>query len=254
MTINEAKEILQLYRPGTEDADDPQVAEALALAESNPELSLWLEMHIACQEAMRAKLRQISPPAGLKEQILSEHAASPRAVPRPPVLSYAVAALAILLLGALVFVWLPRRSPTSANSLAMFQREMVSIALRSYPMDLHTNNASGIRAYLTQKSAPANFTLPAGLQKTPVVGCAVELWQGASVSLVCFRTGKPLAPGSEADLWLFVADRASVKNLAATTTTQFAKISKVITATWSQGDKLYLLGGFGNEADLKPYL
>ena len=39
MNRDEAKIILLLYRPGTADAGDPEVAEALTLAKNDPELT-----------------------------------------------------------------------------------------------------------------------------------------------------------------------------------------------------------------------
>lgn len=160
--------------------------------------------------------------------------------------------LAILLLGAGAIYWfLPR--PGMENTLAYYQQDMVSIALRTYPMDLTTNDPTAIHAYLTQKHA-ADFTLPPGLQKATLVGCAVEPWQNAKVSLVCFRTGKPLPPGTEADLWLFVIDGASVKGDSATAVPTFAKINRLMTATWTGEGKLYLLGVAGDEPDIKQYL
>ena len=78
MNISEAKSILLLYRPGTADAEDPQMAEALSLVKVNPELAGWLETHCAAQEALRSKFSQITPPAGLREQIISEYEASKR--------------------------------------------------------------------------------------------------------------------------------------------------------------------------------
>ena len=66
MNRDEAKNFLLLYRPGTADADDPQIAGALALAKRDPELARWLEEHCARQEALRAKFREITVPEGLK--------------------------------------------------------------------------------------------------------------------------------------------------------------------------------------------
>jgi hypothetical protein len=70
VTSIEAREILVLYRPGTADAADPQMAEALALARQEPELGRWFEQHRAFQKAMRAGFRQIEVPAHLKASLL----------------------------------------------------------------------------------------------------------------------------------------------------------------------------------------
>jgi hypothetical protein len=254
VNISEAKSILLLYRPGTADAEDPQMAEALALAKVNPELTAWLDTHCAAQQALRAKFRQIAVPAGLKEQIISEHAASKRTISKRPAMQLVSVAILLLLTAALAFLWFPRRPLTPENTLAFYQRDMVSQALRGYSMDLMTNDVAPIRTYLSQSHAPADFNLPSSLQKAALTGCAVEEWQGAKVSLICFRTGKPLVPGAASDLWLFVVDRGSIKDAPSVTTPQFAKINRLITATWTDGNKLYLLGSEGEEQDIKQYL
>jgi hypothetical protein len=237
------------------EVDDPQLAEALALAKSNPELGRWLEAQNTAQEALRAKFHQITPPAGLKEQIISEHAAGRRPVSASPARRYVVAALClVLLVGAGAIFWFSRQEPMPDNTLASFQRDMVSQALRGYGMDLTTNDTASIRAFLTRKYAPANFTLPKPMEKAALAGCAVEAWQGAKVSLICFQTGKPLPPGTASDLWLFVVDRAAVKNPPNTSTPQFVKVSRLSTATWTSGDKLYLLGVAGDEQEIQKYL
>src|SRR5208282_6795153 len=78
MNRDQAKTVLLLYRPGTTDTGDPEIAEALTLATQDSELTRWLVEHCARQEAMRAGIRKITVPAGLKEQIVSEQAARGR--------------------------------------------------------------------------------------------------------------------------------------------------------------------------------
>ena len=251
MNANEAKSILLLYRPGTADTEDPQIAEALALAQRDPELTNWLDAQTARQRALREKFRQSAAPAGLMEQIISEHAANQRMFPARQKFRLALAVL-LLLSGTLAVFWFSHRSPD--DTLAIYQNQMARVALSPYPMDLATNDPAPIRAYLAENHAPADFVLPASLQQTAVSGCAVESWQGVKVAMICFRTGKPLAPGTANDLWLFVVDRASVKNIDAGTTPQIAKVNRLTTATWVQGDKLYLLGIEGEEPDIKQYL
>ena len=69
MSSAEAREVLLLYRPGTAEAADPQMAEALELARQDPELGRWFEQHCAFQKAMRAKFRQIEVPVHLKTSL-----------------------------------------------------------------------------------------------------------------------------------------------------------------------------------------
>ena len=131
---------------------------------------------------------------------------------------------------------------------------MASVALRGYSMDLMTNNPASVRTYLAQYHAPADYVLPAPLEKTAVAGCAIQDWQGAKVSMVCFRTGKPLPPGQQSDLWLFVVDRATVKDAPPAGSRQFVQVSRLEMVTWTVGDKLYVLGMEGDEQALRQYL
>jgi len=248
---DEAKAILLLYRPGTADAGDPQVAEALVMAKRDPELAEWLEAHCARQEALRAKFRQITVPAGLKEQIISEQAAHERISLRRRNALFTVAAVVVALM-ALAPLWLPHRP--NENTLAGYRSQMGHVALFGYGMDLATNNPAAVRAYFAQNQAPADYVLPAPLEKAGLIGCAIQDWQGAKVSMLCFRTGRPLPPGEQNDLWLFVIDRSRVKDAPPSGSRQFAQVSRLRMVTWTEGDKLYVLGTEGDEQTLRQYL
>ena len=251
MNRNEAKTILLLYRPGTADADDPQIAGALGLAKQDPELTRWLVEHCARQEALRAGFRQITAPAGLKEQIVSEQAAQEKIISWRRNAIFAVAAVVVALV-ALAPLWFQHRG--NEETFAIYRSRMADVALRGYTMDLATNNPAQVRAYLAQKQAPADYVLPAPLEKTAVTGCAIEGWQRAKVSMICFRTGKPLPPGQQSDLWLFVIDRSTVKNAPPMGSRQFVRVNKLMTVTWTEGGKLYVLGMEGDEQTLQQYL
>lgn len=251
MNRDEARQFLLLYRPGSADATDPQVAEALALAKNDAELARWLDAYGVQQQILRAKFRQAAPPAGLKEQIISEHAARRKIISSRRRFALAAAAALLMVCAGL---WL-RQNPSSAdNVLASYQARMVRDALTGYAMDLETNSLAPLRAYLAQRQSPADFVLPAGLQNALLTGCAVEKWQGANVTLICFRTGQPLRPGESSDLWLFVVNRGSVKAAPQSTTPELTKVNRLMTATWVDGDKLYLLGVAGNEQTIRAYL
>jgi hypothetical protein len=258
VNANEAKTILLLYRPGTADAEDPQIAEALALAKRDPELARWLEEHSARQKVLLVKFRQITAPAGLEEQIVSELSAFSEKKSRREkmILVSAVAAIAISLF-VLAALYIPHgRNGNQAddNTFANYQNQMAYVATSGYAMNFATNDLAQIRAYLAQKAAPSDYTLSAPLEKTAATGCAIENWGKARVSMICFRTGKPLPPNQAGDLWLFVVDRSDVKGAPTTTSPQIARVSQLITASWTQGDKLYLLATAGDEQTLRKFL
>ena len=250
MNSNEAKTNLLLYRPGTADADDPEVAESLRIAQHDPQLTGWLEEHCARQEVLRSKFRKIAPPEGLREQILSEHAAFSNITVRRRSVVVAMAAAFAVLIG-LVLLWI---QPHAENKFTNYRTRMVSTALRGYTMNLETNDLAQIHAFLAQQRSLSDYVLPAALQKVAATGCATLTWQSAKVAMVCFHTGKPLPPGENSDLWLFVIPRASVTDAPPVGSLQFAKVNKLITASWTQGDKVYLLGTEGDEQTVKRFL
>ena len=254
VTINEAKAILLLYRPGSADEQDPQVAEALALANRDVELGRWLAEHCARQEALRGKFREIVVPAGLMEQIISEQAARGRSHYWRPRL--VLAGLVVILGVLLAPYWLLPYLRARPNDifLANYEGQMANTALRGYGMDLLTNNSAAIRAHLAEKRAPSDFVVPAGLAQAAMVGCAVAGWRDTQASMICFQTGRPLPKGQASDLWLFVVDRSAIPDAPKAGPAKIVTVDKLTAAVWEQGSKVYLLGLEGDEATLRKFL
>ena len=71
MTNEEAKFMLQGYRPNGQDADNEAFAEALAQAERDPSLRAWFEREQAFDALIAGKLREVRAPDGLRESILA---------------------------------------------------------------------------------------------------------------------------------------------------------------------------------------
>jgi hypothetical protein len=249
---HEAKEVLLLYRPGTEDRDDPEIAAALDLARREPELAHWLEEHCKFQEAMRGRFNEIPVPEGLKEQILSERPVQPqRHFPRRAVLVSAVVA-AVTLVGG---VWFLRRPLPEDNNFSSLQKWTPSLVLRGYPdMDLSTSDLAQIRSRLA-KDGLADYKLPKPLQQqTTATGCKVLAWHEQKLSMICFNSGRNARPG-QPDLYLFIIDQAAVRQAPATASPTFTQLTRhFTTASWSLGGKTYVLGANGDEAFLKKYL
>jgi len=66
----EIKRLLQSYRHGTEDGDDPSFQEAIASLESDPALAAWFRTEQAFDAAMIATFRDVPVRAAVKEEIL----------------------------------------------------------------------------------------------------------------------------------------------------------------------------------------
>ncbi len=256
MTSPQAKEILLAYRPWSADANDPEFAEALALVRQDAELAQWFEKHCAVQNAIRDRLRQSPVAAGLKEQIISEHNARQKIVWwRQPVSLAAAAAVLVVAIGISALLLRPAPEIPEQINTATYRSRMVGQILRVYTMTLETNDLNQIRSHLAQQQSPADFTLPEKLAQAPVAGCGVLSWQNQKVSMICFLTGKPLPPGGKSDLFLFVVDRAALPDAPIEGTPQFGPDRRqMVTATWSSGDKTYVLATEGDIESLRKYL
>ena len=241
MTPQEAKQVLLAYRPWADDAQDPEVAEALALCQRDAELKAWFENLCATQTAIRDHFRSVPVPDGLRQQILSEHQSHTSATSRHRRTILTAAAITVLL-AAIISIWfnLPR-TPYQNASFTAYRNRMVREVVKTYAMDLETNDAAQIRAYLVQQQAPADFVLPKNLEQTQTVGCGALNWQGQRVTMVCFRTGNPLPPGTKSDLFLFVIDQKNLSDPPQTDLPIFANVSTMATATWRLDGKIYLL-------------
>lgn len=252
MNNHEAKQILLLFRPGTADETDPSFDEARQLARTDPELAQWLKAHSEAYLVLRQKFQSIPIPAGLKEQILSErkiHRSAFQIYWRP---ALAIAAVVALLLGIYATVW----HVPQADRYATYRKRMTETALRSYYMELISRDPAAIRAFLKSKNAPADYSLPSGLRTASVVGCVASKWHGNPVSMICFKSGRPLPAGDQSDLWLFVTDRKTIANPPSEERRApvFARVNKATTASWSGDGKIYLLAAVGDEAFLRKYI
>ena len=245
MDSRQAKEILMRYRSETTEGADPEFAQALEQARRDPELGRWFAEHRAFQTAIREGFKQLHVPADLKDRILAEYRPAAIVVRwwRPAFPALAAAAAIALLIGLVFF-----RSQPEDKSFASFQNRVVRTAQRGYVMDITTSNLTEIRQYLAAREALADYVLPAPLEKLPGEGCAVLRWRNNKVSMICFDAGQ------RNDLYLFVAGRSDLPDAPSGVEPQFTRIGKLTAASWSAGDKTYVLAGRGDEQFLRPYL
>jgi hypothetical protein len=239
----QARQILELYRPGVDDAD-PRFAEALAFAKRDSELRRWFEEQCALYAAIHARFSEIPVPDGLRDRILAGRKVVPTvAWWRNPVAL--AAAAAIVVLAAIAGFLVPSRGPANFNG---FRRSMARAVSGEYKMMLETNDLNQIREFLAKHQAQADYILTSALQETHAEGCSILNWHGHKVSLLCFEIV------NDKDLWLFVVDRAALPDAPAAGPPQFASVGKLATAGWSEGEVTYLLAIAGDEKNLRKYL
>jgi len=205
MERDEAKAILDLCRPGsTDDQQDPLIAEALRLLETNAELKAWFDEQQALDVRIGEAFNGIDPPADLKASILAgmrAHAlesegesesiknsgnfadtggSTTQAWWRNPWIGLA-AAFALLF----IIVAIPRDdSPNQLASTddqalqagvpAMIQflaNEIDSIKSQKRDFAKQSDRPETLQAYLASAGAPSPANLPSSLRAKPSAGC-----------------------------------------------------------------------------------
>ena len=244
MDSRQSKEILACYRPGRDDPGDPQFAEALEHARRDPELTRWLEQQTALDAALREKLKQIPVPAELREKIISQLPARPVVIAWWQQPAFRATATALVLLAAVAGFWLAKQRYT----FGAYRQQMAGLVSGEYDMSLKSKDLNEIRDYLSLHGWPSDYALTPAMQKLEAEGGGIINWHGQRVSLVC------LDAGEDNDLFLFIVHRSILPDAPPTESPQFAKVGRMMTASWSAGDKLYLLAGHGDEQFLRQYL
>jgi hypothetical protein len=250
MDSREAREILLLYRPDTADAGDPQFSEALKATERDAELGRWFAAHCERQAQIRRELKRIAVPGRLKQDIL-DAVARGRVIVwwRRPVFQAWAAAAAVLLLASLAYF----RPSQTEESFAAYRDEVVRGVQRGYyTMDMVTNDVAQIRQYLAKHQWHADFTLTPSLEKLNGIGCATNQWHGRKVSLICLDSGQSGSPQDV--LYLFVVDRSQFADPPAADQFHYVPIRRLTSASWSHGDKAYVLAVPGGEERLRKFL
>jgi len=247
MDNREAKFILNAYRPGGQDASDPRFAEALEQARRDPVLERWLSEAIAFDAAMTDKLRATEVPPDLRESILAGVKVS-RPL-RSPFVKWAIAAalISMAIVGSLI--WHEPRKPSGLAGWQNRALDIVSALVRSESsFDAQSHNADELLAWLRVNDAPAAQTLPQELEKLESLGCKTFSWNGIPVSVICFT--RP-----DGGLIHLVATNA-VAPIKRTTKGQpeLVQQGQWATATWREGDKIYMLAMEGSRDQLRAYL
>jgi len=234
MDKNEAKLLLQAYRPNGQDAGHPFFAEALAYVETDPELKVWWEAQQDFDRKISAKLKEIPVPEHLRATLLTSHKIE-QFIPHFR-LHYWLAAAAVV-----VFLFVTGLHPWSSRP----PLAMIPIASQEYNASvlhfLNDDPALGLMAsdhakvldWLQQRHAPTG-NIPSNMVSLPTLGCQKIALHGHDVSLICFS----LTDGEVAHL--FIIDQKALTDPPAASPT-FAPMGNWSTASWSDGAKSYLL-------------
>lgn len=246
MTNEQAKLLLQAYRPGGQDAQDTLYAEALEQVRRDPELARWFEVEQRLDAAIGRKLRELPVPPALKHNILAAELMT-RSEPwwrRRGIGLAAAAAAAVLLAGAAM--WLQSQG---APQFAAYRDEMIQRALKDPDhLTFASRDLASIRQWLQAREVDAAFDLPARLRGLTPHGCRIVDWNGERIVLIC------LVPEGKSHVDLFVIDRTRFRDFTPSAGPQFGRSGALTTAVWRKGNKTYLLAGKLDEDQLSRFL
>ncbi len=244
MDNQKAKEILSAYRPSTDDAADPFIAEALEVMRRNSGLIDWFEQQCALDKAIRNKLGEIEVPSDLEEKILSSQKVTPiRSGERRFAWFAPLAAAAAV--AAITGLWIANMATGEFNS---YRAEMVEYVSEEYDVDPEVHSLDALRKIFAERSWPSGYIVPAGLLGVELEGGVAKKWEGSKVSLICHEYEE------HKDIWLFVIEVSDLEDAPETDAPQFAKIGRMTTASWTQGIYTYLMVAERDQAFLKKYL
>jgi hypothetical protein len=219
MTTEEAKLILCACRPSGQDAADPQVREALALAERDPALAEWWERERAFDRAVGGAVRACPVSRGLKAAILAG-----QTVARPNFRAnrawWIAVAAAVVLMAAAGSLTLRQPKPVArvspgtapaAKDFEVFRADMLAFLDRLNRLDYVSKDFAEVKGWLEGKSAADLSRLPDLVSQSVPIGCRITDWNGHKVTLVCFNSQ---SGGSRYKFHLLIAEKDGPQKLS----------------------------------------
>lgn len=243
MSNEEAKFILQAYRPNGADAGDPAFAAALEQAKNDPALGAWFAREQAHAAAVAQRLREIAPPPGLREAILAGGRATERAQPTRTFLRgpwLALAACVALLLAVGVALW----EKPAANT-----HDLVAFALDDVVNGRHGGHGGpekALQATLASDRVHLANGLPVDFRTLAGTGCRTLNVAGHDVLEVCF-----VRDGAEFHCYI---GRVDDFTSGAATGPTFIERGALAAASWADGHFRYVVVGAGTIDAVKRLL
>jgi hypothetical protein len=243
MNNDEAKFILQGYRPDGTDAGDEAFRAALDQVRHDPALRDWFALEQAFDAAVSAKLNAVPAPAGLREAILAGGRVSRAGLTqarwwRSPAFLAAAASIAVVIGGALA-LW-PKQA-VAGTGLAEY-------VLADTFHDENHMGGKGTESLVAMLADPANRLsrgLPISFDALRKGGCRTVTYQGREVLEVCFnRKG----------VWFhaYIGRRADFPAIAAVPS--FTDKDGMSVASWADQNYVYLVAGKAGRAAVAQLL
>jgi hypothetical protein len=243
MNNEEAKFILQGYRPNGTDANDAAFRAALDQVGRDPALRDWFARQQAFDAAVSAKLGEVPAPAGLREAILAggRVTASDTAKAgwwRSPVMFAAAAGIAVVFATSLA-LW-PKEA---AADTALAEHVLADAAQAGTHMGFH--GTESLQAMLGDPANRLSRGLPIDFDALRKAGCRTVTFEGREVLEVCFNRG---------GIWFhaYIGRRADFPAIASSPA--FVDREGRSVASWADDAHVYLVASKTGRAALERLL
>jgi hypothetical protein len=185
MTRDEAKLLLQAVRPNSSDANNPAFADALALAQTDPELQAWWVAQQHFDRTIAEKLDEIAVPRSLRETILGQDKIVPFTQRSYLGTLFAVAA-ALVLVGVVQNLISTSEQPQPPMLSDSYTAAVLPVLGDDKPvLGMTSSDHDQVLAWLKERNSPTG-SFPAKLSALPSVGCQTFEVRGHTVTLICF--------------------------------------------------------------------
>ena len=244
----DAKFLLTAYRPGGEDAQEPEFREALEHTQLDPAVRVWLEREQRADRLIAGALQSVPVPPDLRSVILAGAKISRE---RPWFADVRLMALAASVLFC-AFIAAFFAEQKSSRGLAGWQTAAIetvaAVVSGRRPLDLESPRLEEVQAWLAHHDAPRAAMLPGRLPNLKTVGCKTIVWENQTVSIICFHR-----PDGEL-VHLATIARTGLRNAPPLYRPSYAIAGEWATVSWSEGDLAVMLFTKGKPADLQTLL
>ena len=246
MNTQQAKFILQGYRPNGADAGDATFAEALEQARHDHVLSEWLAREQAFDLVISAKLGEIRPPAGLREAILAGARLTAAENPakawwRNPAWLAMAAGVAVLFSVSLA-LW-----PKAAGADTALVDFVVADARHPERHGGRGEETQALKAVLDQPATRLSHGLATDVAALSASGCRTLHFNGRDLIEVCFQR-------NGAWFHCYIGRRADFSSLAMAADPAFTERSGLTSAAWADAGHLYVVVSESGRAALEKLL
>ena len=246
MDESRAKFLLQSGPPRAADQTDPAFAEAHAQAAADPNLAAWVADQQELTAALGDKLKEIPVPANLREYILAGGAVSERRTVHSRRTWLALAAGFAVLLATGWWQWNSSSAGKTAN-LASLRADMTTFLSGPFQLELYSPFLPALRGHLAERHQFINYEVPAKLAAGAGVGCRTVPWRDRQVMLICFTADHQL-------VHLMILPRSQLPDAPAPGQIVSKQLGEWATASWADGQNVYLASTLASAEFLKGFL